>query len=82
MKNAIVSVYEKSGINRLVDYLIEQGYTIWSSGGTYKHILSHIGSDSGAIREVSNETGFPEILNGRVKTLHPKLYGEYWQTAI
>ena len=75
MKNAIISVYNKCGIDKLVDYLVENNYTIWSSGGTYRHIQSHLGPDRDIVREVSTETGFPEILNGRVKTLHPRLYG-------
>ena len=40
MKRAIISVYDKSGLDSLVPQLLEGGYEIWSSGGTYRHILS------------------------------------------
>jgi len=74
MKNAIISVYDKSGLETLVNYLVENDYNIWSSGGTYRHISSLLeGSDR--VNEIDKETHFPEILGGRVKTLHPRLYG-------
>lgn len=76
MKNAIISVFDKSGIDRLVNYLINNNYQIWSSGGTYKHIVSLLDIDeSRLVHKIDTETGFPEILGGRVKTLHPRLYG-------
>lgn len=69
-KRAILSVYDKTGIDTLAKFLIEQDYDIISSGGTYK-LLSEKGI---RVKKVSDITGFPEILDGRIKTLHPNIY--------
>ena len=68
---ALLSVSNKSGIVDFAEGLIRAGYTLISSGGTHKVI-----SDEGLpVMKVSDYTGSPEILNGRVKTLHPKIHG-------
>jgi len=71
IKRAIVSVSDKTGILALARALETAGVEILSTGGTAKYLR-----DAGVeITLVSEVTGFPEILDGRVKTLHPNLYG-------
>ncbi len=68
---AIVSVYDKEGLEPFVRGLVGLGYTILSTGGTAKFL-----TEKGiALRTVDDYTGFPEMLDGRVKTLHPKIHG-------
>jgi phosphoribosylaminoimidazolecarboxamide formyltransferase/IMP cyclohydrolase len=71
MKRALVSVTDKTGIVEFCKELVELGYEIISTGGT-KKVLDASGVPTLGISEV---TGFPEILDGRVKTLHPKVHG-------
>ncbi|MBI5569708.1 MAG: IMP cyclohydrolase [Desulfomonile tiedjei] len=71
IQRALISVTDKSGIDGLGKTLAEFGVEILSTGGTAK-ALAQAGI---AIREVSDFTGFPEMLDGRVKTLHPKVHG-------
>ena len=71
MKWALLSVWDKTGIIDLAKTLIEQKYSIMSSGGTGK-ALAEAGIK---FTEVSSYTGFPEMMDGRVKTLHPKVHG-------
>ncbi|MDW8433890.1 MAG: bifunctional phosphoribosylaminoimidazolecarboxamide formyltransferase/IMP cyclohydrolase [Aquificaceae bacterium] len=68
---AIVSVYYKEGLEPLVKALVEKGYQIISTGGTAKFI-KELGYKVLPVEEL---TGFPEILEGRVKTLHPMVHG-------
>ncbi len=68
---AILSVSDKSGLARLGRGLTALGFEIYASGGTQR-ALAAAGT---AARPVSDLTGFPEILGGRVKTLHPALHG-------
>ena len=70
-KRAIISVSDKTGITELASGLTKYGYQIISTGGTAK-VLQDAGIDVTLISEV---TGFPEILEGRVKTLHPSVFG-------
>jgi phosphoribosylaminoimidazolecarboxamide formyltransferase/IMP cyclohydrolase len=71
MKWALLSVWDKTGIVELAQELIGQKYSIMSSGGTGKTL-----AEAGIIfTEVSSYTGFPEMMDGRVKTLHPKVHG-------
>ncbi len=70
MKRALISVYDKVGIEKLAKNLIEQNYEIICSGGTYK-LLSE---NKIKVLEISEVTGFQEILDGRVKTLHPAIH--------
>ena len=68
---ALLSVSNKEGIIPLADALIEQGYQLLSSGGTAKVLME----EGVPVTKVSEYTGSPEILSGRVKTLHPKIHG-------
>jgi len=70
-KRAIISVSDKTGVTELARGLIGAGYEIISTGGTAK-TLREAGLEVTLISEV---TGFPEILEGRVKTLHPAIFG-------
>ena len=68
---ALLSVSDKTGIVELGRGLSQLGYTLLSTGGTAKAL-----SDAGlAVTKVSDHTGHAEIMNGRVKTLHPKIHG-------
>ncbi|HOK70777.1 MAG TPA: hypothetical protein PLM83_04890, partial [Bacillota bacterium] len=64
---ALISVYDKEGIEEFARSLAELGFEIISTGGTAA-LLRKAGVD---VRDVSEITGFPEVLDGRVKTLHP-----------
>jgi len=71
IKRALISVSDKTGIEDLAKTLGEFGVEILSTGGTAKKI-----KDLGvSVKDVSEYTGFPEMMNGRVKTLHPKIHG-------
>jgi phosphoribosylaminoimidazolecarboxamide formyltransferase/IMP cyclohydrolase len=70
-KRALVSVYDKTGVVDLARGLASLGYALLSTGGTAE-ALRKAGA---AVVEVSRYTGQPEILEGRVKTLHPKIHG-------
>jgi phosphoribosylaminoimidazolecarboxamide formyltransferase/IMP cyclohydrolase len=70
MKYALLSVFDKSGIVEFARSLRELGYSIVSTGGTFKLLKEH-GIE---LTEVSEITQFPEILGGRVKTLHPHVH--------
>ena len=67
---AIISVTDKSGLTDFAAFLVENGVELVSTGGTQK-ALQAAGLP---VTAVSNVTGFPEILGGRVKTLHPKIH--------
>ena len=69
-RTALISVSDKSGLSELVTFLISQNVKILSTGGTFK-VIKEITSD---VIEVSDFTGFEEMMNGRVKTLHPKIH--------
>ena len=71
MNYALLSVSDKTGIVDFARSLVDYGYTIISSGGTH----SVIAAEGIPVTKVSDYTGSPEILNGRVKTLHPKIHG-------
>ena len=68
---ALLSVSDKTSIVDLARGLVDLGYTILSTGGTAR-VLAEAGV---AVQMVSDHTGHPEIMNGRVKTLHPKVHG-------
>ena len=74
MKSVVVSVSDKTDLNIIGDYLVNNQFTIISSGGTYR-ALKNLYPDYKNIRKVEELTGFPEILGGRVKTLHPRIHG-------
>lgn len=71
VKRALISVSDKTGIEDLVKALNDFDVEILSTGGTAKSIKS-LGIP---VKDVSEHTGFPEMMNGRVKTLHPKIHG-------
>ncbi|MDD4875730.1 MAG: bifunctional phosphoribosylaminoimidazolecarboxamide formyltransferase/IMP cyclohydrolase [Dehalococcoidales bacterium] len=68
---AIISVSDKSGLSDFADGLSQLGFELFSTGGTQKTLVT----DGLSVKSVSELTGFPEILDGRVKTLHPIVYG-------
>ena len=68
---ALLSVSNKSGIVDFADGLVRSGYQIISSGGTHAALQA----EGIPVMRVSDYTGSPEILDGRVKTLHPKIHG-------
>ena len=71
VKRALISVSDKTGIVELAKELQSRGVEIVSTGGTAKVL-----SDAGVkVINISDVTGFPECLDGRVKTLHPKVHG-------
>ncbi len=71
IKNALISVSNKSSLEELVTFLAQNNVSIFSTGGTAKFIES-IGIN---VKQVSEITNFPEIMDGRVKTLNPLIYG-------
>jgi phosphoribosylaminoimidazolecarboxamide formyltransferase / IMP cyclohydrolase len=71
MKRALLSVTDKTGVADFAKGLVECGFSLLSTGGTKKAI-----ADAGiAVQEVADYTGFPEMMDGRLKTLHPKVHG-------
>ena len=73
IKRALISVSDKSNILEISQFLLDNNYIIYSTGGTLKHIQTNITHDN--IRSIQELTNYPEILDGRVKTLHPHIYG-------
>lgn len=71
MKTALISVYHKDGLEDILAKLTEQGVKLLSTGGTQKFIES-LGYECEKVEDV---TSYPSILGGRVKTLHPKVFG-------
>lgn len=70
IRRALISVYDKTNLGGLAKFLVQKDVEILSTGGTAKQ-LQELGIE---IREVSDHTGFPEMLDGRVKTLHPRIH--------
>ena len=71
VRRALISVSDKSGIGEFASALRALGVELLSTGGTYR-LLRELGLD---VTEVADYTGFPEMMDGRVKTLHPKVHG-------
>ncbi len=71
IKRAILSVTDKTGLAELGIFLAENGVELVSTGGTY----AFLEAEGLTVTPVSDVTGFPEILGGRVKTLHPNMHG-------
>jgi phosphoribosylaminoimidazolecarboxamide formyltransferase / IMP cyclohydrolase len=71
IKSALISVYYKDQLEPLVEFLKEQGATIYSTGGT-QSFLEGLGAQVTAVEDL---TQYPAIFGGRVKTLHPKIFG-------
>jgi phosphoribosylaminoimidazolecarboxamide formyltransferase/IMP cyclohydrolase len=71
IRRALISVSDKTGLAEFAKGLSARGVEIYSTGGTYRFLLDH-----GIVAlEVAQYTGFPEVMDGRVKTLHPKIFG-------
>lgn len=71
LKRALISVYDKNGIADFAKFLISQGVELVSTGGTYKYLQQ----EGLKVTDISEITNFPEMLDGRVKTLHPNVHG-------
>jgi len=71
VRRALISLSDKSGLDRLAEGLTRHGVEIVSTGGTAAR-LRELGAE---VRDISDLTGFPEMMDGRVKTLHPKVHG-------
>lgn len=70
VRRAILSVTDKSGLAGFAAFLAARGVELVSTGGTQRMLEA----EGLPVTAVSTVTGFPEILNGRVKTLHPKIH--------
>ncbi|HSV11465.1 MAG TPA: bifunctional phosphoribosylaminoimidazolecarboxamide formyltransferase/IMP cyclohydrolase [Hanamia sp.] len=73
IKSALISVYNKEGLQPVISLLTQQNITIYSTGGTQKFIEEN----GGKCISVESLTGYPSILGGRVKTLHPVVFGGF-----
>jgi phosphoribosylaminoimidazolecarboxamide formyltransferase/IMP cyclohydrolase len=71
IRRALLSVSDKTGILELARALVQRNIELLSTGGTARLLTEH----GLSVREVASVTGFPEIMDGRVKTLHPKIHG-------
>lgn len=71
IKSALISVFYKDGLENIIRLLDQQGVTIYSTGGT-RQFIEQLGV---SVVPVENLTGYPSILGGRVKTLHPSVFG-------
>ena len=71
VRRALISLSDKSGLDELAAGLVRHGVEIVSTGGTAAKLREH----GAKVRDVSDLTGFPEMMDGRVKTLHPKVHG-------
>lgn len=71
IQNALISVYHKEGLEPILKQLVKYGVNIYSTGGTQTY-LEELGAK---VLKVEDLTGYPSILGGRVKTLHPKVFG-------
>src|SRR5579872_3664765 len=71
IKRALISVSDKTGIEEFARALVRHGVELISTGGT----AGSLRKAGLAVNDVSQVTGFPEIMDGRVKTLHPKIHG-------
>ena len=74
IKRCIISVFNKQNLNKLVPFLEQNNYIIYSTGGTMKEVLKYM-KDKTKVVSISDYTESPEICDGRVKTLHPKIFG-------
>ena len=71
IKSALISVFNKEGLQSIIPLLTKHNITIYSTGGTQKFIEEN----GGKCVPVESLTGYPSILGGRVKTLHPAVFG-------
>lgn len=73
IKSALISIYNKKNIDKLLTILKKYNVNIFSTGGTYNYIKET--NNFSSLTKVEDITGYPSILGGRVKTLHPKVFG-------
>ena len=73
IKRALISVSDKVGLAEFAAALAKHGVEIISTGGTAKSLRETVSN----VTDVSTVTGFPEMMDGRVKTLHPKMHGAF-----
>ncbi|WP_343154283.1 bifunctional phosphoribosylaminoimidazolecarboxamide formyltransferase/IMP cyclohydrolase [Buchnera aphidicola (Aphis aurantii)] len=71
LKNALISVSDKKHLLEMSQILLEKKINLLSTGGTAKYLINH----NIPVTEISKYTNFPEIMDGRVKTMHPKIIG-------
>jgi len=71
IKSALISVFDKGGLDKIISSLKQSDIKVYSTGGTYKHLIENGLSPI----KVEDITSYPSILDGRVKTLHPKVFG-------
>ena len=71
IKRALISVSNKMGLSAFAKALVEVGVELYSTGGT----RSHLEKEGIAVHDIAAYTGFPEMMDGRLKTLHPKVHG-------
>ena len=69
--SALISVFDKNGLQPLIKELVDNGVSLYSTGGTETFIRNL----SYEVNNIEGLTGYPSILGGRVKTLHPKIFG-------
>jgi len=67
----LISVYHKEGVEQIARAFVDHGAEIYSTGGTARYLRNH----DIQVTDIAEVTGFPEILDGRVKTLHPRIFG-------
>lgn len=70
IQRALISVFDKDGLDHVVDFLNQYNVEYFSTGGTYTYLNEHTQN----VNSIENLTGYPEIMGGRVKTLHPKIF--------
>ena len=78
IKRALISVYDKSRLTEIGQALADAGVEIISTGSTCKNLREQ----GIKTTEVSEYTGFPEIMGGRVKTLHPRIHSEIGRAHV
>ena len=71
ISSALISVFNKTGLEPLIQVLVDNGVSLYSTGGT-EHFIRDMGHE---VKPIENLTGYPSILGGRVKTMHPKVFG-------
>ncbi|MDC7222176.1 MAG: IMP cyclohydrolase [Spirochaetales bacterium] len=71
IRRALISVYKKEGVTEFARFLEKKGFEVVSTGGT----LRHLKNEGLQAIDISDVTGFPEMMDGRVKTLHPMVHG-------
>ena len=71
IKKALISVWDKEGVLELAEFLVKNEVEIISTGGTAKHLVEN----SIPVTKISKITGMDSVMNGRVKTLNPKIFG-------